>query len=355
MIIRKFSVSTLGVLLLSACACTKQGGGGARNAAEIVRPLADDVVVMKYEGGTLTAKDLNDQVAPQVKRFAEETLEAYQQTARRALVQKLLEQQAKTEGLTAQQLIEKSAAPKEVSEKDIDAFFTSRPELKGGYMNPKTGKKEKVSREEVKKFLVSQSQQSGQQTFIEGLLAKANAKMVLELPRVKVGGDELSPFFGGKDAKVVIHEFSDFECPYCSRGKEIVGQIKSAYGDKVKIVFRHFPLPMHSNAKPASLAAVCAQEQGKFWEMHDLLFENQRELTAANFDKWATSLSLDMAKFKACQTNPASEKALNKDKEEADKVGVNSTPTFFVNGKRVAGALPFEEFRAMIDSELKGI
>ena len=170
-----------------------------------------------------------------------------------------------------------------------------------------------------------------------------------------VASDE--PVLGNPNAKVVIYEHSDFQCPYCARGKEVVHQIAQAYGDKVAIVFRHLPLEFHPNAKPAAIASICAQEQGKFWEYHDKLFDNQKELSSDNYIKWAKELSLDEAKFKTCLSSPEAQKKLEKSAQLSEQVGANSTPTFFVGtkkeGKKVAGAQPFPEFKKMIDEAMR--
>jgi protein-disulfide isomerase len=348
-------VNATAIMLTAACACQggAHGSATASSADGIVRPLADNTTILEFDGGKVTAKDVNDLVTPQLKQFSEQSVEAYQQGARRVLVQKLVEAEAKKANVSPQELVAKSMGAQEITDKQVADFIKSRPDLQKGFKNPKTGKMEKVSKDDVKHFLQSQNMQNAQQSFIEGLMAKANAKMLLELPRVSIDKNPNAPTLGGSGAKVVIQEFSDFQCPYCARAHEVVKQIHDAYGDKVQITYRNFPLEFHPHARPAALAGICANEQGKFWQFHDKAFENQSELGEDTFKKWAKELGMDEAKFEACEKNPDTEKALERDLASAEKVGVNSTPTFFVNGKRVAGALPFEEFRSMIDAELK--
>ena len=154
-------------------------------------------------------------------------------------------------------------------------------------------------------------------------------------------------------ALVTIVEFSDFECPFCSRGANSVSQIVKDYGDKVRVVFRHHPLPFHRNARPAHQAAYAAGKQGKFWEFHDKAFENQRELNEESFKKWATELGLDMAKFDKDRNDPAAEKQITADMEIASSVAVRGTPNFAINGRKVVGAQPVPVFKAVIDEELE--
>jgi len=162
-----------------------------------------------------------------------------------------------------------------------------------------------------------------------------------------------SPFKGPEDAKVTVVEFSDFECPYCSRGKAVMEQVLKAYPKDVKVVFKHLPLDFHKNAKPAARATMAAHEQGKFWEMHDKLFENQRNLTEPFFMKTAKDLGLDIEKFKTDFKSGKYDKQIDSDVAIANKNGIRGTPGFFVNGVAVKGARPFEHFKMIIDRWLE--
>ncbi len=339
----------LGVSLLS---CTQ--GKQANKAEDIVRPLADNFVIIEYKGGKITAKDVEKDLAPGMKEVQTQILEQYKQAANRALVMKLLEAEAKKEGVSSpQELMMRKVEPRQPSEDEVTAFMKQNG-LDKPQKDPRTGKVEKVSRDDIRQFLARQSMQEQQQAFIAKLRSDVEPKVKIEEPRVKIAlnGDE--PFAGSKDAKVVIHEFSDFECPYCARGKTVVNQIKQAYGDKVKIVFRNFPLDFHPNAEPAAIAALCAHKQGKFWEFHDKAFDNQKALNEKNYQAWAKELTLNVDEFKKCQEDSTVKAALESDMKAAETLGVNSTPTFFVNGRKVSGALPFDQFKSMIDQELSG-
>ena len=169
-----------------------------------------------------------------------------------------------------------------------------------------------------------------------------------------------APFKGAKDAKVVIHEFSDFQCPYCSRVNKTIKQVMANYGDKVKIVWRHKPLPFHKDAPLASEAAIEAHKQkgnDGFWAMHDKLFANQRALMPDNLKTYAAELGLDTKKFNACLDDEKHRASVDNDMKEGQSAGVSGTPAFFVNGRFVSGAVPYETIKALIDEELelKGI
>ncbi len=164
-----------------------------------------------------------------------------------------------------------------------------------------------------------------------------------------------APSFGPSNAPVQIIEFSDFECPFCSRVVPTLKQIKDEYKGKVRIAFRQYPLPFHKNAGPAAEASLAAHEQGKFWEMHDKMFENAKALDRASLDKYAGEVGLDMGKFKAAMDEGKFKSAVATDQKYADSLGTGGfgTPTFFINGKKIAGAMPFDSFKSIIDEELK--
>lgn len=155
-----------------------------------------------------------------------------------------------------------------------------------------------------------------------------------------------------KSAKVVLVEYSDFECPFCSRHHPVMQQIMDTYGDDVAWVYRHFPLSFHPEAAPAAIASECAAQQGKFWEYADALIAGQDKLGTAFYTELATQLGLNMNKFNSCLTNPATQALVDEDVQSGSTAGVSGTPATFVNGQLVSGAVPFASFKQMIDAEL---
>jgi protein-disulfide isomerase len=161
---------------------------------------------------------------------------------------------------------------------------------------------------------------------------------------------------GSANSPVVIEEFSDFECPACSYFYEnAYPQIMESYvkTGKVRVVFKPFPLTsLHKNSEKAAEAALCAAEQGKFWEMHDKLFENQDALGVANLKSYAASLGLDQNAFNQCLDSGKMRPIIENNIAEGKARGISATPSFFVNGKKIVGAQPFETFQQAIDGEL---
>jgi protein-disulfide isomerase len=161
-----------------------------------------------------------------------------------------------------------------------------------------------------------------------------------------------APVKGNESAKIAVVEFSDFQCPFCSRVNPTMAQIEREYPDDVRIVFKHLPLRIHSKAPAAHAAAEAAHRQGKFWEMHDLIFADQRGMSPEKYEEYATQIGLDVERFNKDIASADVKKKVDADAAEAAKLGVTGTPAFFVNGRFVSGAQPFTTFKSMIDEEL---
>jgi len=166
---------------------------------------------------------------------------------------------------------------------------------------------------------------------------------------VKING---APVRGPQDAKVTIVEFSDFQCPYCGRVSPTLERLLKEYPEDVRLVYKHLPLSFHKGALPAAKAAVAAGRQGKFWQMHDELFQNQGDLSEAKFVELAGGLGLDVERFREDYRSAAVATEVAQDMNEARRLGVTGTPGFFVNGRFSSGAKPYESFKALVDQAL---
>ena len=158
---------------------------------------------------------------------------------------------------------------------------------------------------------------------------------------------------GPADALVTLIEVSEFQCPYCGRVGPTMKGLEEKYGKDLRIVFKHNPLGFHPNAMPAANAAECANEQGKFWPMHDKLFANQQQLSPENYEKWAGEVGLDMGRFKKCVAENKYKAKIEEDQKTGMQLGARGTPAFFINGRFLSGAQPQPAFEAIIDEELK--
>ncbi len=181
---------------------------------------------------------------------------------------------------------------------------------------------------------------------------KAHRPKLLEDPvSIPVQG---APMRGPSNARITLVEFSDFECPYCSLAVKEVEAIQAAYPKDIKLIYKHFPLSMHPHAPLAAEAALAAQSQGKFWEMHDLLFANFRRLSRENMIAWAGQIGLDVDKFKADLDSGKYKATVDKDEADGEAAGVYGTPAFFINGKLYNGPLNLAAVKPILDAELKG-
>ena len=158
---------------------------------------------------------------------------------------------------------------------------------------------------------------------------------------------------GSNKALVTIVEYSDFQCPYCSRVLPTLDRLIKEYPDKVRVFFKQNPLPFHDKAPLAAEAALAAGAQGKFWKMHDELFANQQALDRPALEKYAEKIGLNMVKFKAALDGHTFKAAVDKDLAEARELGVQGTPNFFINGRPVRGAVPYEQFKSATDDEIR--
>ncbi|WP_412471099.1 DsbA family protein [Halobacteriovorax sp. RT-2-4] len=234
-----------------------------------------------------------------------------------------------------------------VSDKEINEFAKERnipdvnPQLKARIVDFLRNSKK---REAIEAYLTKKTKNSPVEIYLERP----------KRPRFEIPVTGKEPMFGGKDAAVVITEYSDFQCPYCAKGVEIMNQIKKTYGNKVKIVFKNFPLSFHKDAAKAAEAALCANEQAgdKFWKLHDSMFADQSGLSVAGLKSKAKTVGLDQKKFDECLDSGRMKAEVDATVKEGIDVGVQSTPTFYVNGMLINGAQPFEVFKELIDSEL---
>jgi protein-disulfide isomerase len=169
--------------------------------------------------------------------------------------------------------------------------------------------------------------------------------------KVDVGS---APARGPKNAPITVVLFSDFQCPFCGRVEPSITELEKAYPGKVRVAWKNFPLSFHNNAKPAAEAALAANEQGKFWEMHDILFKNQQNLTAPDLEKYAKEIGLNMDKFKAAIDSHKFAAQIEADTKQGSELGVSGTPAAFVNGQLISGAQPVEAFKKIVEADMKG-
>jgi protein-disulfide isomerase len=259
---------------------------------------------------------------------------------------KLIDMEAKARGVETAALIDKEITSKiqSVADADVSAWYdANKSRVQGASLDQ--------VRAPIRNLLTQQRTAVVYQAFVEQLKLKTPVRMMLEPPRQKVATAD-SPAQGPAGAPIELVEFSDFQCPFCLRANPTLKQVLGTYGDKIRFVYRNYPLPSHPNARPAAEAAQCANEQGKFWAYHDRLFADQTKLSDADLKTSAVELGMDAAKFNACFDSHKYKTRVDTDLQAGNEAGVNGTPAFFINGRMLSGAQPYEEFKRLIDEEL---
>lgn len=321
----------------------------------IAGDVAPDAVVATWDGGQITYGELHEKIKAQLIQMESEYLTnryaAESSAVEQMMIEQMLEAEAKKRGMDGIEALLKIEVEDKVTaptEQEIQEFYTvMQRQLRGAPL-------ESV-REQVVAELVRRKQAEIAQAFITQLKEAANGSTSLpypDLPRVEVSADD-DPFLGTDGAPITIIQFAEYQCPYCGKAGEAVDQVLENYPGKIKMVYRDFPLSFHPRAIPAAVAANCAGEQGKYWEMHRLLMSNQRALEESDLTGHAAALSLDMEKWNTCRADPAQEAEVTADMEDGAAVGVSGTPAFFINGIMLSGAMPYERFQELIDRELE--
>jgi len=347
-----FRLLILSLALLTGCNTPPaQGGTQAANqvaGASAAAPAPGQSETVAIVGGELiTMAELDESAKAQLLKLQQQMFDARKQALDRMIDMQLMEAEAKSLNQTTEEFLKAEIEDKTtpISEADIAAFYQENQGRMRGDLTQMS--------DPIRQHLAQQQGATLMMALTKRLRDKAGVQILLTQPRIKVDPGD-SPRYGKVGAPVEIIEFSDFQCPYCIRGAETLDEVKEKYGDKVTIVYRHFPLPMHDRAHRAAEASECANEQGKFWAYHDLLFANQRAMTEEDLSGYASQAELDLAKFNECLTSGRHVATVDNDMEEGAAAGMSGTPGFFVNGVFLGGAMPIDKFSEIIDAELAG-
>jgi protein-disulfide isomerase len=311
---------------------------GAAQAADAVATVG---------GQAITRTQLEDHVRAKLIEIEGERYEALREGLDELVSEELMRQEAKARNVTPDALEKTEVTDKVPAPTDADVqkvYDENKAQLQGQTL-------EQI-KPRIVEYLKNQKVGERRAAFIGELKKKYKTSDTLKPPVVVVDTAGRPEKGGGAKAPVTIVYFSDYECPFCGKGEASVDEVMKAYGDKIRLVFRDYPLPMHANARPAAEAANCANAQGKFWDYHAKLFANQSALGADKLVAYAEQVGLDKAKFADCVAKKPYTAAIDKDIADGQKVGVNGTPAFFINGRSLSGAQPFEKFKEVIDDEL---
>ena len=339
------ALSALVVTLAVLGACDKRPGA-ATGAPSSSGDLPADTVVATIGSEKITVAQLDEQIKGQLQAIEKQKFQTRKQGLEKMVMDKLLKAEATKKGMTEEQYVKAEIEDKvpPPTDQQVQDFFNQNAQR----LPP--GSKLETYKPQIVNYLTQTQRQQRAQTLFEQLKKDNQVALNLSEPRQVV--EAKGPARGPENAPVTMVEFSDFQCPYCGRAHDTVEQVMQSYPGKVKLVFRHFPLDFHKNAEKAAEAAMCANEQGKFWEYHDVLFKNQQTLEVAQLKDHAKSVGLDGTSFSACLDSGKYKKTVDDDMAAGQKVGVTGTPAFFINGVMLSGAQPFDEFKKVIDHEL---
>ncbi len=330
-----------------ACgAATGDSGKEGKGKKSAAAPAASSPAAMIGDK-TITLAELDEKAAGALVKVRQDEYEARRQTLDTMINDEIMAKEAAAKGKSKEELVKAEVTDKtaEPTQADVDAFYEQNKARFGAQT------KEQLA-PQITTMLKSQKTAEAQRAYLKTLREKYGVKTLIEPPRVQVAVDD-DPSKGPAKAPITIVEFSDFQCPYCSRAETTVAEVLKKYGEKVRLVFRDYPLSFHQNANIAAQASECAEEQGKFWEMHGAMFANQAKLAANDLVETAATIGVEKDKFKTCLDSGKYKDEVQKDFEDGQKAGVTGTPTFFINGIPMVGARDVNSFSEIIESELE--
>lgn len=308
-------------------------------------------VLATVEGGSITMEDVDARVGHDLER-----MEMQYRIARRELIETALETlvrervlfgEARAQGRTVEDLVLDEAGPGlQPTDAEIEEWYQENQARLGRRSLDQ-------ARSQIADHLREERRNEAMARLEDRLFEERGVEVFLEPMRIEFDNSR-APFIGSADAPVTLVEFSDFQCPYCAGLAPTLKQLEREFQGQLRVVYRHFPLTsIHPHAAKAAEASMCAADQGQFWMMHDLIFEEQDRVAVADLKEKARRLGLDSREFEACLDSGRHAEIVQSDFEEGQKAGVNGTPAMFVNGVRVqGGAVSFETAAAAIREEL---
>lgn len=330
-------------LFIAAAACS----GEPRASAAAPGQGAASSVVAEGGGFKITLAEIDKEITGPLADLRQQEYDLRRSALDRLTFDKLADKEAKDRGLTREALMQqeveaKAAAP---TDAEIESLYEQNKARLGGQTK-------QAVRPQIEKYLKQKNAQARMEAYRAELFAKHGLKVKLDPPRIAIEIPADAPSLGPADAKVTIVEFTDYQCPFCKRAQQTVDELLKQYQGKVRLIALDFPLDFHNRANFAARAAHCAAEQGRFWEYHRGLLVEDGDYSDQDMHKRAASLGLNGQKFGECFASTRYDKKIAESLVSAAYYGVNSTPTFFVNGRKIAGALPLQAFSSLIDEEL---
>jgi protein-disulfide isomerase len=302
-------------------------------------------VVATVQEQPISAAELTSSLRGELLRLEMQRYEVLKAGLDKLIASRLMQLEADKRGISTTQLEQAEIVAKvePISSEQVKAFYEAN-------QNRIRQPLEQIA-PRIQAYLQQQAQEQREQNFINELRQHYTVTTALSAPTVEVSSDD-DPFLGPQNAPVTIVEFSDFQCPYCRRVQPTLKRLMETYEGKIKWVFRDFPLRnIHPQAQKAAEAAQCAAEQQKFWPYHDKLFA-AAELQVDDLKRYAKELGLNTTQFDTCLDTSKYDKEIEADMQDGQNAGVSATPSFFINGQALSGAVPYERFQELIEAAL---
>jgi len=326
------------VMMVALVACAQPPGEPSSSENAVAARFGDTVI---------TVAEVEEEAGGQLIGLYQQIYQAKDQQLRFMIFNQLVQEAATAEGITTEAYLEREVGGKipEPNDAQIQQVINQyRSQLPPD---------EAQAKQQVVGFLKQQMAQQFETDLRTRLFDAAGVEILLDPPRVNPVVEAFNPMRGPADAPVVLIEYTDYQCPYCVRAQPTLDAVRERYGDSVVHVFKNLPLPMHQQATLAAEAALCAGDQGKFWELHDWLFANKSNISHDTLIAQAEVIPLDVQVFTKCISSRTHKDQVDADAAEAAMFGIRGTPGFVINGRILTGAQPLDQFITVIDDELR--
>ncbi len=303
----------------------------------------DTTVVAEVNGVKLTVADLEQEESAKLLQAHNQYYQAEKKALEDLIEKRLLQQKASHEGLSVDQLLDR----------DIKSQLQDPTEdqMKVYYEDLETDQPYEAVRGKILEKIRQLRTDKARTAYVRALRAQSNVIVELRSPSANVNLENAYSL-GSKHPLVTLVEFADYECPYCQKVASDLKKLQDEFGDKLAVVYKDFPLPMHSHSQKAAEAARCAGKQGKFWEYHDELFRS-KQLDVGRLKEDALALHLDARQFGTCLDSGEEAADVQRDREEGVKLGLSGTPSFFVNGHFYSGALDYTALHQIVEEQVE--
>jgi predicted DsbA family dithiol-disulfide isomerase len=326
-------------ILISLGLCLRQN-------LTVAHAQARDNLAAVVNGRNITQAEVDNAVFSQLFSLQQQIYAIRKAALENLISRALLDEEATKRGISVEELKKQLTAGRvEIPASQVDELYSENASVFGA-MSPDE------ARLRLRLDLESQARMRNYREALSRLKEASQIRWLMEEPRLPPVSDLNAPSIGPRKAIVTLIEFSDFQCPFCRSSQSAIKEVLKSYKSDVRLVFKHRPLESHAQAFTSAQAAFCAGRQGAFWQYHDLLFMSE-DLSPETLNKLAASIHLNLSEFGNCMKSDPARAAVQNDVDEAKRLGIDSTPTFVINGNLFRGALSFEDFKAAIEQELK--